>query len=226
MHWQQLHLCLTFTVCHLKYNYPFRFPIYVYIKDKTIRAALSSLHNIDSNLLQACETYPAVHSVLQYLQEFENLPTYWFRFIQDVSTASPVTAYIHDVEALQLYVQQETINHVSSSTLLSIKSSSPIIFNFLQSATPEDRKMALPIINDLKTLVKTVLNYEPHDLPFCNLATSSDSDSYFPTLPQRCMRGHYNIDKLKNPQDYSICKRKTKQKGLHGVFLVHCPHGK
>ena len=59
-----------------------------------------------------------------------------------------------------------------------MRSSSFIVFNFLLSATPGDRKTALPIIEDLENMVTTVLHYKLSDLPSCNSSTNRDSDSF------------------------------------------------
>lgn len=97
-----------------------------------------------------------------------------------------------------------------------------MLYRFFQSASWIEIELVKDIVTFIIDQLLTIQAHPPHVLP--QVKDHMDICSFFPALPQLCMRGAYIIDQKKETMS---CNKLTKnQKNLlPGVFLMYCNHG-
>ena len=194
------------------------------IKDSQTRKDLSNIEklNLEEYSNPKMPKYLAV--ILDYLRELqEDIPVYWCRFLKDVSTNSPVTAYIGSTISLIAYLHDLKNESLSGTTIQALQHDSPVLFEFVSNSSAQDRKVSELLIRNLLAIREYMDGLQPHILD--SAQDNNDQLVYVPALPKLCRRGSYHADKNKDP---APCRKNSKiQKTLlPGVFLLHCEHGK
>lgn len=197
----------------------------MYIKDHAVRKAVACLSGpVSTSLLNSVsQDYPAIHRSLQYLSDFEEVPLHWLQFLKDVATNSPVSAYIHSIDAVNLYIEQlQSNNTITPQVLELLQAASPVFFSFIRSSTQQDRNESIDMFKDLRDILSVIHSQQPHELG--SPKTLIGELEFYPSLPKICDRGAYTLDKK---PDGRTCKKLSKLQRtlLPGAFLIHCQHG-
>ena len=200
----------------------FRYDKTVFVADVDARRILLSLESLSCiDQIAATNCPQSLLQCLRFLSSAEEMPPHWRTFIRDVATASPVSAFIHDIDVLRGHIRDQELGTFSVQTLEAFQYTSPVLFAFLSVSDIKDRTVSLDVFRDLLSVLIKLCGSTKHQLPAYEMEERLEC---YPKLPPLVARGCYTADKLKEPPP---CKKRSKvQKPLlPSIFLLYCQHG-
>ena len=192
------------------------------IQDPRTRRDLKNLKTLNLEEYANHHLLPhSIHTIMSYLQQWEEIPLHWCKFIRDITATSPFSSYIGSAKSLRSYVNDVEKEMISAATLQALQRDSPVLFEFVSHCTTHDRMVSKGVMEELLAIRELIDGMQPHSLPY---PVYDDQLLYFPALPKLCNRGTYYANRNK---DSKPCRKitKTQRTLLPGVFLLHCEHG-
>lgn len=196
------------------------------VDDTETRKLLRSGKHTEALKERAAQFCPWLSPALSYLENFKEVPVWWSRLIKDLGANTPASGMVDTTMESSLDTILAVLEHGvdNSQQFETVSKVCPVLYNILRHDISEEvRSVIIPIFKHIMSKISLELQCKPHAR---ELAADIEEDAVFPWLPQKYLRGLFNMDK--GVSTGKVCTKKDrKYKALTpGIFTINCSHGK